>query len=104
MTRKAPAHRPSNRRRAYSACALRQSSGTGYALDAADKRHHHIPVLATALLAGAVEADGNRRPLAIWIWPVALANGALYLLDDFLRALPVWFTQGHPAHLLALGL
>lgn len=66
-----------------------------------------FPVLATALLAGAVEADGNRRPLAIWIWPVALANGALYLLDDFLRALhskPVWFTQGHPAHLLALGL
>ena len=45
-----------------------------------------FPVLATALLAGAVEADGNRRPLAIWIWPVALANGAL-LLDDFLRAL-----------------
>ena len=35
-----------------------------------------FPVLATALLAGAVEADGNRRPLAIWIWPVALANGA----------------------------
>ncbi len=66
-----------------------------------------FPVLATALLAGAVEADGNRRPLAIWIWPVVLANGALYLLDDFLRALhskPVWFTQGHPAHLLALGL
>jgi len=66
-----------------------------------------FPVLATALLAGAVEADGNRRPLAIWIWPIALAYGALHRLDDFLRALhskPVWFTQGHPAHLLALGL
>lgn len=64
-------------------------------------------VLATALLAGAVEADGNRRPLAIWIWPVALAYSALSLLDDFLPAQhskPVWFTQGHPAHLLALGL
>ena len=66
-----------------------------------------FPVLATALLAGAVEADGNRRPLAIWIWPIALTYSALPLLDDFLRALhskPVWFTQGHPAHLLALGL
>lgn len=66
-----------------------------------------FPVLATALLAGAVEADGNRWPLAIWIWPLALAYGALHLLDDFLRALhskPVWLTQGHSAHLLALGL
>jgi preprotein translocase subunit SecY len=66
-----------------------------------------FPVLATALLARAVEADGNRRPLAIWIWPVALAYGALYLLDGFLHVLhskPVWLTEGHPAHLLALGL
>src|SRR5689334_9354403 len=66
-----------------------------------------FPVLAIALLAGAVEADGNRWPLAIWIWPLALANGALHLLDDFLRALhskPVWLTEGHPAHLLAMGL
>jgi hypothetical protein len=66
-----------------------------------------FPVLAAALLAGAVEADGNRRPLAIWIWPIALAYGALYLLDVFLHALhskPVWFTEGHPARLLALGL
>jgi preprotein translocase subunit SecY len=67
-------------------------------------------VLAIALISGAVEADGQRRPLAIWFWPPILAYSSLkWLLDaeTFLRgphSAPAWFAPGQPAYLLSLGL
>jgi preprotein translocase subunit SecY len=67
-------------------------------------------VLAIALLSLAVEADGQRRPLAIWVWPLILASSSLkWLLDAelFLRgphSAPALFAPGQPAYLLTLGL
>jgi hypothetical protein len=67
-------------------------------------------VLAIALISSAVEADGQRRPLAIWFWPPILAYSVLkWLLDlnAFLRgphSTPAWFAPGQPAYLLSLGL
>ncbi len=67
-------------------------------------------VLAIALLSGAVEADGHRRPLTIWVWPLILAYSSLkWLLDAelFLRgphSAPTLFAPGQPAYLLTLGL
>jgi hypothetical protein len=67
-------------------------------------------VLTIALLSAAVEADGHRRPLAIWVWPLILAysslNGLLNL-NTFLRgshSAPAWLAPGQPAYLIALGL
>lgn len=61
-------------------------------------------VCAIALLSGAIEADENRRPLAIWVWPFALAYGTLYVFRYlFQHTSLAWFWPGHPAYLVALG-
>jgi preprotein translocase subunit SecY len=57
-----------------------------------------------------VEADDQRWPLAIWVWPLILAQSVLrWLLDlySFLRgphSAPHWLAPGHPTYLLTLGL
>jgi SecY len=68
-------------------------------------------VLAVALLCGTVGADGKRRPLAIWVWPLILAYSSLkwlFELNAFLRgphhSAPAWFAPGQPGYLLTLGL